>query len=128
MIEPVTSFPQPALLAIAVAGRYRPGRHHHHDGFLQHAFATSPWMGAIPVALIGLVGLVLALLKKAGRVLDGTPWYVRLALLATASFWIFRLLSRKKQATPQRIWTAAEGWQPDPPRNRIRPSPSVRPR
>jgi hypothetical protein len=43
---------------------------------------------------------------------------VRLALLATASFWIFRLLSRKKQATPQGIWTAAEGWQPDPRRNR----------
>ena len=64
------------------------------------------------------MGLVLALLKKAGRVLDGTPLYVRLALLATASFWIFRLLSRKKQATPQGIWTAAEGWQPDPPQNR----------
>lgn len=31
---------------------------------------------------------------NAGRVLDGTPWYVRVALLATAGFGIFRLLSR----------------------------------
>jgi hypothetical protein len=46
------------------------------------------------------VGLVLALIKAAGRVLEGTPWYVRLALLATASFGIFRVLNRKKRATP----------------------------
>ena len=116
--EPVTSFPQAALLAIMMAGRYRPGRHHHHDGFLQHAFATSPWLGAIVVALIILAGLVLALIKKAGRVLDGTPWYVRLALLVTAGFGIFWLLSRKKQATPQGIWRPPDGWQPAPPPDR----------
>jgi len=114
MNEPVTSFPQAALLAIVLAGRYRPGRHHHHNGFRQHVIATSPWPGAITVALIVLVGLVLALIKKAGRVLQGTPWYVRLALLVTAGIGIFRLLSRKKQATPQGIWHAADGWEPRP--------------
>jgi hypothetical protein len=114
----VTSFPQAALLAIMTAGRERPGQHHHHNGFLQHAFETSPWLGAVVVALIVLVGLVLALIKKARRVLEGTPWYVRMALLVTAGFGIFRLLSRKKQATPQRIWHAAGGWQPAPPRDR----------
>jgi len=40
---------------------------------LEHAFATSPWLGAIVVALIVLVSVVLALIKKAGRVLDDTP-------------------------------------------------------
>jgi hypothetical protein len=115
MNEPVTSFPRAALTAIVLAGRYRPGRHRHH-GFLQHVFATSPWLGAIAVALIVLVSLVLALIKKASRVLEGTPWYVRLALLVTAVIGIFRLLSRRKQATPQGIWHPADGWEPAPPR------------
>ena len=66
-------------------------------------FATSPWLGAIVVALIVLAGLVLALIKQ-GRVLGGTPWYVRVALLVIAGFGIFRLLSRREQATPQGIW------------------------
>jgi hypothetical protein len=117
MNEPVTSFPKAGLLAMMMAGRYRPG-HHHHNGFLQHAFATSPWLGAIMVALIVLAGLVLALIKKARRVLEGTPWYVRLALLVAAGLGIFRLLSRRKQATPQSIWHPPDGWQPAPPRDR----------
>lgn len=116
--EPVTSFPRAAPLAIMLAGRYRPGQHHHHTGFLQHASATSPLPGAIVVALIVLAGLVLALINKAARVLEGTPWYVRLALLATAGFGIFRLLSRNKQATPQGTWHAADGWEPAPPHDR----------
>jgi hypothetical protein len=53
--------------------RYRPGQHHNHNGFLQHAFATSPWLGATVVALIVLVGLVLALIKTARQTLEGTP-------------------------------------------------------
>jgi hypothetical protein len=118
MNEPTTSFSQAALLAIMMAGRYRPGQHHHHNGVLQHAFATSPWLGAIVVALIVLVGLVLALIKKAGRVLEGTPWYVRLALLVTAGFGIFRLLSRTRRATPQGIWHPPDGWETAPPRDR----------
>jgi hypothetical protein len=118
MTEPVTSFPRAAPLAIMLAGRYRPGQHDHHSAFLQHAFATSPLLGAIVVALIVFAGLVLALIKKAARVLEGAPWYVRLALLVTAGFGIFRLLGRKKQATPQGIWHAADGWEPAPPRDR----------
>jgi F0F1-type ATP synthase assembly protein I len=98
--EPVTSFPQATLLATLLAGRYHPGQHRAHNGFLQHVFATSPWPGAIVVALIVLVGLVLALIKAAGRVLEGTPWYMRLALLATVGFGIFRVLNRKRRATP----------------------------
>jgi hypothetical protein len=117
MNERVTSFPEAALLAIMMAGRYRPGRHHHHNGFLQHAFAASPWLGAIAVALIALVGLMLALINKAGRVLEATPWYVRLALLVAVAFGIFRVLGRKKQATPQVIWHAADGREPAPPRD-----------
>jgi hypothetical protein len=96
MNDLVPPFPQAAQRAIAMAGRYRPGRHGHHDGFLQHAFATAPWLGAIVVAVIVLGGLAFALLRNAGRVLDGTPWYVRAALLVTAGFGIFRLLSRDK--------------------------------
>jgi F0F1-type ATP synthase assembly protein I len=111
MNEPLTAFPRATLLAIKMAGRYRPGRHHHHNGFLQHVFATSPWLGAIVVALVVLVGLVLALIKQAGRVLEGTPWYVRVALLVTAGFGIFRLLSRREQATPQGIWHPPGGSQ-----------------
>jgi protein-S-isoprenylcysteine O-methyltransferase Ste14 len=95
----MTSYPHAALLASLLARRYRPG-HHYHNGFLQHAFATSPWLGAIVVALITLVGLVLALIKKAGRILENIPWYVRLALLVTAGFGIVRLLGQKKQARP----------------------------
>lgn len=102
MHEPVTSFPQAALLSITMAGRYRPGQHRHHNGFLQHVFATSPWLGAVVVASIVIVGLLLALIKKACRVLEGSPWYVRLALLAAAGFGIFRLLRWKKRATPRR--------------------------
>jgi len=115
MNELVTSYPQPALLASRMAGRHRPGQHHQHNGFLEHAFATSPWLGATVVVLIVLAGLVLALLKTARRILDGTPWSVRLALLVTAGLGIFRLLSRKKQATPQRIQHPPDGWQPAPP-------------
>ncbi len=99
MNEPMSSFLQAALLAIMLARRYRPG-HHYHNGFLQHGFATSPWLGAIVVAVIVLVGLVLALIKKAGCALEGIPWYVRLALLVTVGFGIFQMLGRKKQATP----------------------------
>jgi hypothetical protein len=115
MNEPVTSYPQAALLAIKMSRRYRPGQHHHHNGFLQYAFATSPWLGATVVALIVLAGLMLALIKVARLVLEGTPWYVRLALLVTAGLGIFRLFSRKKQATRQRIQHPPDGWQPAPP-------------
>ena len=115
MHEPVTSYPQAALLAVTMSRRYRPGQHHNHNGFLQHAFATSPWLGATVVALIVLVGLVLALIKTARRGLEGTPWPVRLALLVTVGLGIFRLLSRKEQATPQRIQHPPDGWQPAPP-------------
>jgi hypothetical protein len=52
------------------------------------------------LALIVLAGLVLALVKAAGRALDGTPWYMRLALLAAAGFGIFRVLNRRRRATP----------------------------
>ena len=98
--EPVTSFQRATLLATMSAGRYRPGPHRDHNGFLQHVFATSPWLGALVVALIVIAGLVLALIKAAGRALDGTPWYLRLALVATAAFGTFRVLNRKGRATP----------------------------
>ncbi len=94
-------FPPAALPAIMLAGRYRPGGQHHHDGFLQSAFAASPWLGAIVIALIVLAGLVLAVIKWAGRVLDDAPWYVRLALLVTAGFGIFRLLSGNRGTASQ---------------------------
>lgn len=83
-----------------LAGRYRPGQHGGHNGFLQHVFATSPWLTVITVSLIVIAGLLLALIKAVGRVLDGTPWYVRLALLATTAFGIFRVLNRKSRAMP----------------------------
>ena len=118
MTEPVTSLPRPAPLAIKLAGRYRPGQLDHHHGFLQHAFATSPLLGAVVVTLIVFAGLMLALINKAARVLEDTPWYVRLALLVTAGFGIFRLLSRNKQATPQDIWHTADGRAPAPPPDR----------
>jgi hypothetical protein len=87
--EPVRSFPQAAVLAAMLAGRYRPGRHRDHYGFLQQVFATSPWLSVTVIALIVIAGLVLALIKAAGRLLGGTPWYVRLALLVTAAFGIY---------------------------------------
>lgn len=112
--------PQAVLLAGTLAGRYRPGRHHHHNGFLQHLFATSPWLAGIMVALLVIAGLVLTLVKKAGKVLEGTPWYVRLGLLATAGFGIFRLLNRKKHAPHQEdAWHGTDHWQPAP-RDRTR--------
>lgn len=117
MNEPLTTFPREALLAIGMAGRYGPGRHRHHHGFLQHAFATSPWLGSIAVVLIVLVGLVLALMKQVGRVLVGIPRYVRVALLVTAGFGIFRLLSRREHAAPQGTWHQADGSQPAPPQD-----------
>ncbi len=98
--EPVTSFPRATLLAAMLAGRYRPGQHRGHDGFLQHAFAASPWLGATVLALVVLAGLVLALVKAAGRALDGTPWYMRLALLAAAGFGISRVINRRRRAAP----------------------------
>ena len=116
--EPGTPFPRAAPLAVMLAGRYRPGQHDHPNGFLQHAFATSPLPGAIVAALIVFAGLVLALINKAARVLEGTPRDVRLALLVTAGFGIFPLPGRNKQATPQGIWHAADGWEPAPPRDR----------
>jgi len=94
--------------------RYRPGQRHH-NGFLQRTFATSPWLGATVIALIALVSLVLALIKTARRVVEGTPWPLRLALLVTAGLGIFRLLSRKEQAMPQRTQRPPDGWQPAPP-------------
>lgn len=98
--EPVTSFSRATPLVTMLAGRYRPGQHRDHNGFLQHVFATSPWLGVITVTLIVIAGLVLALIKAVGQVLDGTPWYVRLALLATTAFGIFRVLNRKSRAMP----------------------------
>jgi hypothetical protein len=80
------------------------GQHHYHDGFLHHVFAISPWLGAIVVVPIVVAGLTLALITKAGRVLEGTPWYVRLTLLAAAGFGIFRWLSRERRATPNDLW------------------------
>lgn len=112
MNELVAPFSRAALLAIVRARRYSPGRHQHHNGFLQHAFATSPWLGAIVVAVIVLVGMVLAGIKKAGRILEGTPWYVRLALLVTAGLGIFWMLSQKKQAMQEGIRHPPDGWQP----------------
>lgn len=88
----MTSFPQAALLSIVVRALYHHGRRQQHDGFLRHTFAISPWLGAVAVALIVLGCLLLVLIKGAGRVVEGTPWYVRLALLATAGFGMFWLL------------------------------------
>jgi hypothetical protein len=68
----MTSYPQATLRVSLVARRYRPG-HQYHNGFLQHAFATSPWLGAIVIALITLVGLVLAPIKKAAASLKTSP-------------------------------------------------------
>jgi hypothetical protein len=78
------SYPQAVLLTIRMSRRYGPGQRHRHNGFLQHVFATPPWLGATVVALIVLAVLVLALTKVARLVLEGIPWSVRLALLVTA--------------------------------------------
>jgi hypothetical protein len=118
MIDLVPSFPQAAGLVIIAAGRYRPGLHRHHNGFVQHAFATSPWLGAIVVVLIVLGGLAIALIRNAGRVLESTPWYVRVALLVAAGFGISRLLSRKNPGSPQGIWVPPDSSQPTPPGDR----------
>jgi hypothetical protein len=90
----------PALLIITSAGRDRPGPHHARNGFLQHILATDPWLGVMVLIAIVLAGLTLALIKTTGRILAGTPWYVRLALLAMAGLGISRLLSRKSHAGP----------------------------
>jgi hypothetical protein len=106
--EPVTSFPQTALLASMMSSRHRPGQHPGHDGFLQHAFAISPWLGAIVVAPIVLGALLLIVVKKTGRVLEGTPWYGRLALLAAAGFGIFWLFNGIQRGAAARNSDAAE--------------------
>jgi len=103
------SFPRATPLATMPAGRYHPGQHRHHNGFLQHAFATSPWPGLIAITLIVIAVLVLALIKAAGRVLDGTPWYARLALLAATALGVFRILNRKTQATPEAPPSGGDG-------------------
>ena len=85
---------QSALLVITAAMRDRPGPHHARNGFLPHLLAADPWLGAVVIAAIVLAGLMFTLIRTSGRILEGTPWCVRLALLAAAGFWISRLLSR----------------------------------
>jgi len=70
------------------------GSHHARHGFLAHLFASDPWLGVIVVAAMILAGVMLALIKTTGRILGRTPWYVRLALLASAGLAISRLLNR----------------------------------
>jgi amino acid transporter len=103
------SFSRATPLATMLAGRYRPGQHRDRGGFLQHVFATSPWLGVIVITLIVIAVLVLASGKAIGRVLDGTPWYVRLALLATTAFGILRVLNRKSRATPEAPASSGDG-------------------
>jgi hypothetical protein len=119
------SYQQVALLTIRMSRRYRAGQHHDHNGFPQHAFATLPWLGAAVVALIVLAGLVLALTKVGRLVLEGTPWYVRLALLVTVGLGIFRLLSRKNR--PHRSAASVRQTAGNPPRHRS-PGATARPR
>jgi hypothetical protein len=96
---------QPALLVITATGRDRPGPHHARNGFLPHLLAADPWLGVIVIAAIVLAGLMLTLIRTTGRILEDTPWYVRLALLAAAGFGISRLLSRNRHAVPpQDTW------------------------
>jgi hypothetical protein len=111
----VASLRQAGELGIRVAGRYHPGRHRRHHGFLQHAFATSPWLGAMVVVVIVLGVLALALIKSAGRVIEGTPWYVRVALLVTAGLGLFRLLSRKDSGPAPGSWVPPDTSRPSPP-------------
>ncbi len=106
------SLPQTALTAIVMTGRHRPGRQRHHHGLLRHAFAISPWLGAILVVLIVIGGLALTLIRKAGRILDGTPWYIRLALLVTAGIGISRLIGRQRRPGP---FGEPGDWRPGPP-------------
>ena len=61
-------------------------------------------------------------LKTARRVLEDTPWPVPLALLVTVGLGIFLLLSRKEQATSQRIHTRQTAG--NLPRHRTRPRSS----
>ena len=102
----MSSARHPALLVITSAGRDRPGPHHAHNGFVPHLLAADPWLGVIVIAVIILAGLMLTLIKATGRILDGTPWYVRLALLAAAGFAISRLRRNRHAAPPQGIWDA----------------------
>lgn len=89
------------VLAIGIGLGRRPGHIRQH-GFLHSLFATSPWLGGIAVAALISAGLVLTILKKAGRVLEGTPWYVRLALLGTAILGIIRLMNKNKPGSAAR--------------------------
>jgi hypothetical protein len=96
---------QPALHVITTAGHDHPGPRHARNGFLTHLLAADPWLGVIVIAAIILAGLMLALIKTTGRILEGAPWYVRLALLATAGLGISRLLRRNRHAAPpQGTW------------------------
>lgn len=92
----------PALLLVMTAGRDHAGRPHGREGFLSHLVASDPWLGAIVIAVIVLAGLTLVLIKTTGRLLEGTPWYVRLALLAGAGFGVSRLLRRRSPWTADR--------------------------
>lgn len=83
-------------------GRDRPGPHHARSGFLAHLLAAGPWLGVTVITAIVLAGFTLALVKATGRVLEGTPWYVRLALLAAAGSGISRLFRRNAPAAPPR--------------------------
>jgi uncharacterized oligopeptide transporter (OPT) family protein len=92
----------PALLLVMMAGRDRTGRPHGREGFLSRLVASDPWLGAIVIAVIAVAGLTLVLIKTTGRLLEGTPWYVRLALLAGAGFGVSRLLRRRSPWTTDR--------------------------
>jgi phosphoglycerol transferase MdoB-like AlkP superfamily enzyme len=89
---------QPVLLVLTVAGRNRPALPHARDGWLSHLLTTDPWLGVIVIIAIVLAGLMLALIKTTGRILEGAPWYVRLALLASAGLGISWLLGRNRRA------------------------------
>jgi hypothetical protein len=78
-------------------------------------FATSPWLGAMVLVVIVLGGLALALIRNAGRIIEDTPWYVRVALLAAAGFGLFRLLGRKNSGSAPGTWVPPDTSQPTPP-------------
>lgn len=80
--------------------RDHPGPRHARNGLLPHLFATDPWLGVLVIVAIILAALVLVLIKTTGRILTGTPWWVRLGLLAAAGVWISRRLSPDKRGTP----------------------------
>ena len=88
---------QPAPLVIAVSERHHPGQPHAGNGFLWHLLTTDTWLGVIVIIAIVLAGLMLAMIKATGRILSGTPWYVRLALLASAGLGISWLLGRNRR-------------------------------